>query len=208
MRRCWRRGDGAGEYELVFHVGDYFGDASISRPRAGAIRITDASAELSRAIALLTMGLQHLSRELMRRCDELGAISDEPGRLTRTFHSPAMQRANALVGSWMRDAGLEVREDAAFNLIGRWPSAQSTREDAAPRLASRHGARCREIRRPAGRARRARGRCNNSRRKAWRCPFHVEVIGFSDEEGVRYQTTYLGSRALAGTLTKRDLARD
>jgi allantoate deiminase len=37
-------------------------------------------------------------------------------------------------------------------------------------------------------------------------PFHVEVIGFSDEEGVRYQTTYLGSRALAGTLTKRDLS--
>ena len=36
-------------------------------------------------------------------------------------------------------------------------------------------------------------------------PFHVEVIGFSDEEGVRYQTTYLGSRALAGTLTRRDL---
>jgi allantoate deiminase len=32
------------------------------------------------------------------------------------------------------------------------------------------------------------------------------VIGFSDEEGVRYQTTYLGSRALAGTLTRRDLA--
>ena len=39
-----------------------------------------------------------------------------------------------------------------------------------------------------------------------RLPFAVEVIGFSDEEGVRYQSTYLGSRALAGTLTKHDLA--
>ena len=58
----------------------------------------------------------------MRRCDELGAISDEAGRLTRTFHSPAMQRVNARVGSWMRATGLEVREDAAFNLIGRWSS--------------------------------------------------------------------------------------
>ena len=36
-------------------------------------------------------------------------------------------------------------------------------------------------------------------------PFHVEIVGFSDEEGVRYQTTYLGSRAMAGTLTARDL---
>jgi allantoate deiminase len=33
----------------------------------------------------------------------------------------------------------------------------------------------------------------------------VEIVGFSDEEGVRYQTTYLGSRALAGTLTAREL---
>jgi allantoate deiminase len=38
-------------------------------------------------------------------------------------------------------------------------------------------------------------------------PFHVEVAGFSDEEGVRYQTTYLGSRALAGTLSPADIAR-
>ncbi|MEA3188955.1 MAG: allantoate deiminase [Chthoniobacter sp.] len=38
-------------------------------------------------------------------------------------------------------------------------------------------------------------------------PFHVEIVGFSDEEGVRYQTAYLGSRAMAGTLTRNDLAR-
>ena len=30
-------------------------------------------------------------------------------------------------------------------------------------------------------------------------PFNLEVTGFSDEEGVRFQTTYLGSRALAGS---------
>ena len=39
-----------------------------------------------------------LSQVVMRRCDELGAISEEPGRLTRTFASPAMRRANELVG--------------------------------------------------------------------------------------------------------------
>jgi allantoate deiminase len=36
-------------------------------------------------------------------------------------------------------------------------------------------------------------------------PFNLEVVGFSDEEGVRYQTTYLGSRALTGMLTAADL---
>jgi allantoate deiminase len=30
-------------------------------------------------------------------------------------------------------------------------------------------------------------------------PFAVEVIGFCDEEGARFQSTYLGSRAVAGT---------
>jgi allantoate deiminase len=38
-------------------------------------------------------------------------------------------------------------------------------------------------------------------------PFAIEVIGFADEEGVRYQSTYLGSRALAGTFSKEDLKR-
>ena len=61
------------------------------------------------------MELLDLSRELMRRCDDLGAISEEPGRLTRTFASSAMQRANNLVSSWMREAGMQTREDAAFN---------------------------------------------------------------------------------------------
>src|SRR5882672_2418386 len=70
------------------------------------------------------MGLLDLSRQLMRRCDKLGAISDESGRLTRTFHSTSMRRANQLVGSWMRAAGLKVREDAAFNLLGVWPSVK------------------------------------------------------------------------------------
>src|SRR5690349_309651 len=65
-----------------------------------------------------------LAKELMARCDALGNISDESGRLTRTFASPAMRRANKLVGSWMRDAGMQVREDAAFNLLGRWNSPQ------------------------------------------------------------------------------------
>jgi allantoate deiminase len=38
-------------------------------------------------------------------------------------------------------------------------------------------------------------------------PFHLEVVGFSDEEGVKYQTTYLGSRAMCGLLAAKDLVR-
>jgi allantoate deiminase len=31
-------------------------------------------------------------------------------------------------------------------------------------------------------------------------PFAVEVVGFSEEEGIRFGTPFIGSRALAGTL--------
>ena len=38
-------------------------------------------------------------------------------------------------------------------------------------------------------------------------PFNIEVIGFSDEEGVRYQTAYLGSSSLAGSFQEEWLDR-
>jgi allantoate deiminase len=153
----------------------------------------------------------------MRRCDELGSISDEPGRLTRTFNSPAMSRANAVVGGWMREAGLEVREDAAFNVIGRWPSP---RRGARTLLLGSHLDTVRDAGKydgPLGvlvalaavqhlRESSDAAIGSNSKRPV-DLPFHVEVVGFSDEEGVRYQTAYLGSGAMAGTLTRKDLAR-
>jgi allantoate deiminase len=151
------------------------------------------------------MGLLDLSRQLMRRCDELGAISDERGRLTRTFASPAMRRANKLVGAWMRDAGLQVREDAAFNLLGRWNSAQ---RGAKTFLLGSHLDTVRDAGKydgPLG-VLTAIAAVQLLRERSAKLPFNLEVAGFSDEEGVRYQTAYLGSRAFAGTLTPADLA--
>src|SRR5688572_22231079 len=60
-------------------------------------------------------GSLHLVRWLAR----LARITDEPGKLTRTFLSPAMREANECVGEWMKEAGLTVREDSVGNLIGR-----------------------------------------------------------------------------------------
>lgn len=142
----------------------------------------------------------------MRRCDELGAISEEPGRLTRTFASPAMRRANKLVGTWMRAAGLAVREDAAYNLLGRWHSAQ---RGAKTFLLGSHLDTVRDAGKydgPLG-VLTAIAAVQLLRERKMKLPFHLEIAGFSDEEGVRYQTTYLGSRALAGTLAATDLAR-
>ena len=60
-----------------------------------------------------------LAQTVMRRIEALGRISEERQRLTRTFCSSAMRRANDLVAAWMRKAGMTVREDAIGNVIGR-----------------------------------------------------------------------------------------
>ena len=62
---------------------------------------------------------------VLERCARLGEVSEEPGLLVRRFGTPAIERANALVGGWMREAGLDVREDAVRNLIGRRGSGQA-----------------------------------------------------------------------------------
>jgi allantoate deiminase len=141
----------------------------------------------------------------MERCDALAAISDESGVITRTFHSPAMQRANKLVAGWMREAKLDVREDAAFNLIGRWSSVAphaktlvlGSHLDTVRNAGKYDG--------PLG-VLAALAAVGVLRSGNVAMPFNIEIVGFSDEEGVRYQTTYLGSRAMAGTLTQKDLA--
>src|SRR5439155_17800404 len=61
-----------------------------------------------------------LAQTVMERIEALGEISEEQGRLTRTYGSPAMRRANELAGSWMREAEMETRQDAVGNLIGHY----------------------------------------------------------------------------------------
>ncbi len=155
----------------------------------------------------------------MQRIEALGRITDEPGRLTRTFCSPAMARANKLVASWMRHAGMEPRTDAIGNLIGHHAAgvagdgvltAQHTTR--SPRSGNRPqtgkilvlGSHLDTVR-DAGKFDGQLGvlvaiACVENLRKTKAClPFAIETVAFADEEGVRYRSTYLGSRVLAGT---------
>jgi allantoate deiminase len=141
---------------------------------------------------------------IARRLEELARVSDERGATTRTFMSPAMRRANALVGGWMRRAGLSVRQDAAGNLIGRMdgPAAGSRTLLMGSHL---------DTVRDAGRFDGALGvllpiaALEEVRRRRLPLPFAVEVLGFSEEEGVRFSSAYLGSKGYAGRLRRSDL---
>jgi allantoate deiminase len=119
-----------------------------------------------------------------------------------------MRLANARVAAWMRAAGLAVREDAVGNVIGRW-------EPEAPAAAKRTlllGSHLDTVR-DAGRFDGALGvvlpivALAELRRRGVKLPFAVEVVGFSEEEGVRFSSAYLGSKGFAGRLRAADLAR-
>jgi allantoate deiminase len=117
-----------------------------------------------------------------------------------------MRRANELVGSWMREVGMEVRTDAIGNLIGHYAGVTP---DAKIFLLGSHLDTVRDAGKfdgPLG-VLVALACVQKLRADNIRLPFAVEVVGFADEEGVRFHSTYLGSRALAGTFDADDLWR-
>jgi allantoate deiminase len=142
----------------------------------------------------------------MARCDELAAYTEEPGRITRLYGTPALVAARDAIAQWMRDAGLEVRTDAVGNVRGR---GQGSAPTAPALLLSSHLDSVRDAGRydgPLG-ILVALEAVDHLREKAQPVPFPIEVIAFADEEGLRFQTTYLGSCALAGSFDAAFLDR-
>ncbi len=138
-----------------------------------------------------------LGAEIMRQADELAAITEEPGRLTRTFLTAEHRRAGETVIGWMRAAGMSAGFDAIGNVVGRYEG----RSPGLPVLLL--GSHLDTVR-DAGRYDGMLGvitaiACvGELSRQGERPDFAIEVFGFGDEEGVRFQSTLLGSRAVAG----------
>lgn len=143
---------------------------------------------------------------VMQRCDVLGSISEEPDRLTRPFASDAMRRAHDAVTTWMRDAGMKVSRDNIGNLRARYEGAKGTTRTL---LIGSHLDSVRDAGKYDGPLGVLVGieAVQGLRDRGVRLPFAIEVVGFADEEGLRYGTTYLGSRALAGTFDASDISR-
>jgi allantoate deiminase len=141
---------------------------------------------------------------VMERCDALAACTDEPGRLTRPFASEAMRRAQAYVQEWMQGAGMTVRRDNIGNLRGRY---EGTRHSTL--LLGSHLDSVRDAGKydgPLG-VLVAIAVVQRLQDEARRLPFAIEVLAFADEEGLRYGSTYLGSRAFSGAFDPTDMER-
>ncbi|XP_012088571.1 allantoate deiminase 1 isoform X2 [Jatropha curcas] len=147
-----------------------------------------------------------LYREILRdeavaRLNDLGKVSDADGYLERTFMSAASVKAGNLIRSWMEDAGLMTWMDHMGNVHGRVegsnPSAEAlligSHLDTVVDAGIFDGSLGIISALSALKVLKSKGMLSKLKRP-------VEVIAFSDEEGVRFQSTFLGSAAVAGIL--------
>jgi len=143
------------------------------------------------------MSDKHSAYIVMERCDILGSFSEESGRLTRRFATPPMKQVNETVAAWMRATGMTVHVDAIGNLVGRYEAADpgartlllGSHLDTVPNAGKYDG--------PLG-VMVALACIERLHMRRERLPFAIEVLGFADEEGVRYRCAYLGSSVVAG----------
>jgi len=175
--------------------------------------------------AFPSSSLRHLlSAEPLQRLQALSRLTDDDkgGSLTRPFGGRAHSLAAEDIRRWFEDAGLEVRIDAVGNVRGSLsfggsnPDANLTSSvlllgshydtvrgagiyDGALGIVAAVAAVKAASRKIAAEEGAKSSSSSFSTKKPRKT---VEVVAFSDEEGLRFGTTFLGSSALAGTLLK------
>jgi allantoate deiminase len=144
------------------------------------------------------------AEEVIARCNKLASFSEDADSVRRTFLSPPMRDCHREITTWLTEAGAEVTVDAAGNLRGFYPSAQvsaprlllGSHLDTVPNAGAFDGILGVVI-----------AVVLLESLEARRLPFAIEVVGFSEEEGVRFGTPFIGSRALVGRLDEELLNR-
>ncbi|MBR0791578.1 allantoate amidohydrolase [Bradyrhizobium manausense] len=139
-----------------------------------------------------------LGEAIARRVHQLATISEEGDKLTRIYLTKELRAASDVLLGWMREAGMNAHLDPIGNVCGRYEGEQP----GAPclMLGSHY-----DTVRDAGKWDGPLGVITaiacvaELNRRGKRLQFAIEVVAFADEEGVRFASTLLGSRALAGT---------
>jgi allantoate deiminase len=144
-----------------------------------------------------------MEHQVIERCRALAEYTEEPGWITRTFLSPPMHDVHAQVRGWMEAAGMQVAVDHAGNIRG----AYGARTADAPRLyIGSHLDTVRHAGAFDGILGVVLGIALVESLRGKRFGFAIEVVGFSDEEGVRFGHPFLGSLAMIGELSADLLA--
>ncbi|PYU86782.1 MAG: allantoate amidohydrolase [Acidobacteria bacterium] len=146
---------------------------------------------------LTTRGFANLAEEVTVRCRKLASFSEDAGSTKRTFLSPPMRDCHAEVSSWMKALSMTVSVDAVGNLRGFYPGTSpgaprilvGSHLDTVPNAGAFDGILGVVL---------AVGLVESLADR--KLPFGIEVIGFSEEEGVRFDVPFIGSRALVGQI--------
>jgi allantoate deiminase len=141
---------------------------------------------------------------IMERAAILGRITEREGMLARSYLTPQHREAGELIRGWMRAAGMDADFDALGNVAGRYAGAAP---GAATILTGSHMDSVVD----AGRYDGVFGILTaiacvaDLAKRGKRLPFAIEVVAFGDEEGVRFGTSMMGSKALAGRFDAKAL---
>src|SRR5262249_12172473 len=136
--------------------------------------------------------------ELMRQADALGLFTEDPPRVTRTYLSPQHRQAGEYLIGPLRGAGLTAGFDALGNIVGRYEAADP---NAPIVMTGSH----QDSVRNAGKYDGLFGiltaiACvKDLHHRGKRLPYTLDVVGFGDEEGVRFGAALMGSKAMAGS---------
>ena len=147
---------------------------------------------------------KQLAEEVIARCRKLASFSEDAGGTQRTFPSAPMRDCHREVIAWMKSLGMSVSVDAAGNLRGFYAAASppapriliGSHLDTVPNAGAFDGilgvmlaiALVKSL-------------------DAMKLPFAIDVVGFSEEEGVRFGVPFIGSRALIGRVDEELLGR-
>jgi allantoate deiminase len=145
-----------------------------------------------------------LGDEIVGRINRLAAISETPEHLARVFLTGEHRAAADLILNWMVEAGMHAHLDAIGNVCGRY---EGDRPGLPCLMLGSHYDTVRDAGKwdgPLGLIT-AISCVADLRKRGRRLPFAIEVTGFADEEGVRFASTLLGSRAVAGTFVESAL---
>ena len=153
---------------------------------------------------LTNSSLAKLAEEVIARCQKLASFSEDAVGTRRTFLSAPMHDCHREVSSWMKTLGMIVSVDAVGNLRGFYPGTSpgaprimmGSHLDTVPNAGAYDGilgvvlavALVESL-------------------DGMKRPFGIEVIGFSEEEGVRFGVPFIGSRALVGRVDEELLSR-
>ncbi|MFZ0685206.1 MAG: allantoate amidohydrolase [Terriglobales bacterium] len=145
-----------------------------------------------------------LAREVVARCQTLARFSEDVDSLRRTFLSPPMRDCHREIEKWIKPFGATSQVDAVGNLRVVYPANNpharrlmiGSHLDTVPNAGAYDGILGVVL------AIALLGALDGRT-----LPFAIEIVGFSEEEGVRFGTPFIGSRALVGSLDEETLNR-